>query len=362
MLVARREDVQARPEVRERRAGVGARGRADGVRRRDARRRASLHASVFELPAAIAYETPELIELLTALSRAELTPPPRLMFATDAPDVVRGHPVDARDHARVRARALAVEHPDGVERDLLRDAVRRSAGRAGDVRPVAVAVVRPVPVADEVGAVADAAGELLVRRAHPGVDDVGVHARTGLVVGVGVVQRQVALVDPVEPPRGRGLRRECVHDLVPLDVGDARVPRDRGRPGGRHAHREALERMAVDEADPARVGRRELSRGRGDGRALHGVRLEDDDVRARGRAPGGAAFGCDCEPGKREAREQRGERSHCSLLGLTTRQVKARRGAMSSVTAVIALLPRLARAPNLRRACSRAWSSGGSPP
>ena len=242
------------------------------------------------------------------------------------PDVVRGHPVDARDHARVRARALAVEHPDGVERDLLRDAVRRSAGRAGDVRPVAVAVVRPVPVADEIGAVAHAAGELLVRGPHAGVDDVGVHAGTGLVVGVGVVQRQVALVDPVEPPRGRGLRRECVHDLVRLDVGDAGIPRDRGRSGGRHAHREALERMAVDEADPARVGRRELSRGRGDGRALHGVRLEDDDVRARGRAPGGAAFGCDCEPGKREAREQRGERSHCSLLGLTTRQVKARRG------------------------------------
>ena len=44
-----------------------------------------LHAFAFELPAAIAYETPELIELLTALSRAELTPPPRLMFATDAP-------------------------------------------------------------------------------------------------------------------------------------------------------------------------------------------------------------------------------------------------------------------------------------
>src|SRR5262245_19493136 len=44
-----------------------------------------LHAFAFELPAAIAYETPELIELLTALSRAELTPPPRLMFATDGP-------------------------------------------------------------------------------------------------------------------------------------------------------------------------------------------------------------------------------------------------------------------------------------
>ena len=44
-----------------------------------------VQASVFELPAAMAYETPELIELLTAVSSAELAPPPRLMFATERP-------------------------------------------------------------------------------------------------------------------------------------------------------------------------------------------------------------------------------------------------------------------------------------
>src|SRR6476620_547317 len=42
-----------------------------------------LHA--FGFPAAIAYDTPALIELLTAVSSAELTPPPRLMFATECP-------------------------------------------------------------------------------------------------------------------------------------------------------------------------------------------------------------------------------------------------------------------------------------
>ena len=44
-----------------------------------------LHAFAFEFPAAIAYDTPALIELLTAVSSAELTPPPRLMFATEWP-------------------------------------------------------------------------------------------------------------------------------------------------------------------------------------------------------------------------------------------------------------------------------------
>src|SRR5215510_1890977 len=41
-----------------------------------------LDAFVFELPAAIAYVTPELIEFATAESSAVLTPPPRLMLAT----------------------------------------------------------------------------------------------------------------------------------------------------------------------------------------------------------------------------------------------------------------------------------------
>ena len=93
-----------------------------------------------------------------------------------------------------------------MERHLLGDAVRRAAGRAGDVRAVAVAVVRAVAVTDEVGAVADPAAELLVGRADAGVDDVGLDAGPGLVVVVGVVQRQIALVDPVEPPRRGALR------------------------------------------------------------------------------------------------------------------------------------------------------------
>src|SRR5437763_14904708 len=39
-------------------------------------------ASLFSFPPAMAYVTPSLIELVTALSRALDAPPPRLMFAT----------------------------------------------------------------------------------------------------------------------------------------------------------------------------------------------------------------------------------------------------------------------------------------
>ena len=42
-------------------------------------------ASAFELPAAIAYVTPDPIELRTAVSSADETPPPRLMLATAGP-------------------------------------------------------------------------------------------------------------------------------------------------------------------------------------------------------------------------------------------------------------------------------------
>ena len=59
--------------------------------------------------------------------------------------------------------------------------------------------------------------------ADTGIDDVGVDALPRLVVVVGVVEGQVSLVDPVEPPRGRGLGCHRVEDLVGLDVLDARI-------------------------------------------------------------------------------------------------------------------------------------------
>ncbi len=61
-----------------------------------------LHAFALSCPRRSRSVTPELIEFATALSRAVLTPPPRLMFATAGVEAVRGDPVDACDHACVR--------------------------------------------------------------------------------------------------------------------------------------------------------------------------------------------------------------------------------------------------------------------
>jgi hypothetical protein len=138
-----------------------------------------------------------------------------------------------------------------MQRDLLRHAVRGSAGRAGDVGAVPVAIVRTVPVPDEIGPVADSSGELLVRCPDAGVDDVRVDTLSGLAVVVGVVQRQIALVDAVEPPRRRRLGRDGVEDLVTLDVRDAWISGQGCGRAGRQVDGEALERMLVDERDVA---------------------------------------------------------------------------------------------------------------
>ena len=83
------------------------------------------------------------------------------MLATAGRTWLRGHPVDAGDHAASSSpEPLQSSTRTGDERHLLGDAVGRAADRAGDVRAVAVAVVRALAVADRVEAVADAAAEL----------------------------------------------------------------------------------------------------------------------------------------------------------------------------------------------------------
>src|SRR5262245_40942467 len=118
--------------------------------------------------------------------------------------MVLGDPVDAGDHALVGAAAAAVEHAHGDELDLLGDAVGGAAARAGHVRAVAVAVVRRAAV-DRVEARGGAPAELVVRGHDAGVDDVGRHAGAGGTVGVGLIERQVALIDAVDAPRRVGL-------------------------------------------------------------------------------------------------------------------------------------------------------------
>jgi hypothetical protein len=77
-----------------------------------------------------------------------------------------------------------------------------------------------------------------------------------------------------------------VDDLVRLDVGDARVIRQRRRTRRAQPNGEALEGVLVDEPDRAAVRARELPRRLADERPLRAslacgadrIRLEDDDV------------------------------------------------------------------------------------
>jgi hypothetical protein len=66
---------------------------------------------------------------------------------------------------------------------------------------VTVAVVGPLAVGDGGVPVADATGKLRMRRPDAGVDDIGVDAGAGDIVGVGSVERAVQLVDPIQSPR-----------------------------------------------------------------------------------------------------------------------------------------------------------------
>src|SRR5439155_25580690 len=99
------------------------------------------------------------------------------------------------------------------------------ADRPRDMGAVTVAVL--ARHAQGVIHVVRAAAELRVQGPNPGVDDVGVHARTGGGVAVRARQRQGALVDAIEAPR-IAVRIHRLSDVRPyhfigLDEGDERV-------------------------------------------------------------------------------------------------------------------------------------------
>ena len=54
----------------------------------------------------------------------------------------------------------------------------------------------------KVGSPGGAAPELGMSRADPGIDDIGGHSRAILGIGIGAIQRQVALIDPIQAPGG----------------------------------------------------------------------------------------------------------------------------------------------------------------
>ncbi|GAA3101991.1 hypothetical protein GCM10020254_54460 [Streptomyces goshikiensis] len=135
-------------------------------------------------------------------------------------------------------------------------------------------------------------------------------------VRVGTVEREFALIDPVQwPGRGRlGVDVARTELRVRLHRGHPGVRREGGGAGGRGAHGEPVEDGVVDGPDLiARLrGLGDEGPERGPGTGL----LEDDDV----RGDGGAGIGCGGggrrqDGGRREqggGREQRGECGHAA--------------------------------------------------
>ena len=159
--------------------------------------------------------------------------------------MIAGDPVHGGDSGARGAIAAAVEHPHGDQLGLLGDAVGRAADRTRHVRPVPVAVVGRAAV-DGVIAGHGAPAEVSVRGVDAAVDDVGRHARPVVGGAVGVVERQVALVDPVQAPGGRGrLARVRLHLAVLLDVGHRRVLGQLQRLRLAHLGRKALHRVQI---------------------------------------------------------------------------------------------------------------------
>jgi hypothetical protein len=93
------------------------------------------------------------------------------------------------------------------------------------VGAVAVAVVAAVVVlwCARVDAHGCSPAEVVVGRADAGVDDVGVDGRAGRSVGIGVVQREIALIDAIKPIGHGGLGRDGAHDAVLFDGLDGRI-------------------------------------------------------------------------------------------------------------------------------------------
>ncbi len=167
--------------------------------------------------------------------------------------------------------------------------------RAGDVGAVTVAVLGGVVVVDRVVAVGGAAAEVAVGDADAGVDDVRRHTLPGRVrVGVGAVQREVPLVDPVQAPGGRGgLGAGDAEGAVLDHRGDGRVGGEALGLGLGRTDLVAVQGLGVGPLDVGAVLLRQGTALGGTGTGL--VRLEGHDVAAgdgvRGALVLDAAFG-----------------------------------------------------------------------
>ena len=123
-----------------------------------------------------------------------------------------------------------------------------------------------------------AASKVVMRESNPGIDDVGVDPRTGSVPRVGVVEREIVLIDPIKTPVRTRLGIDDMHHLRLFDVGDGRMLSEgRGSRVGQ-MRGEAAQCVRVREAERTRMRGDERSRGAAD---VLDRGFQYDDVLAR---------------------------------------------------------------------------------
>src|SRR6185503_14746940 len=123
----------------------------------------------------------------------------------------------------------------------------------------AVTVVCVLTVSDRIKADNGATAKLAVRATYAGIDYVSVNPGAGWGVSVLCVERQIALIDPIEPPRRIVLRSCRCHRPVFFDILNPVILAQSFGVGLRHFYSEPVEGMLVDVFDVAAVEAREVS-------------------------------------------------------------------------------------------------------
>ena len=161
-----------------------------------------MHAFVLSLPAATTKVIPAAMERWMAASNEADAPPPRLIFATAgkmALAVTQSMPAITPPPG---TKAVTIQHPHRMDGHAFGYPIGRAAHSPRDVGSVAVAIFDAEAVVDGGRAAAHPARKFVVACAQARVQNIDVDTHSIHGIGVGTVQRQGVLVEPVQPPGG----------------------------------------------------------------------------------------------------------------------------------------------------------------
>src|SRR5689334_15303148 len=111
-----------------------------------------------------------------------------------------GYEVDSIDHVRPHTGPLTIQNAHTEQAHLLRHAKGSATDDAGHVRAMPIAVDAVVAILERVIDGDGTPAKFPVRGENTGIDDVGIHTRTIVVIRIETVKRQISLIDAVESP------------------------------------------------------------------------------------------------------------------------------------------------------------------